>query len=363
MELQNPTGEKNKNFTNKKMSFNQKDNDIISKKIGLKESNQNYGYNKENNNKNNNNVEENKLINNINLNKDKNENYSLSSFNNFELNEKNDSLLKYKKELFMKLKKSTNTYKREKSKGNYFDFEQSSDNKYYNNKDTKTFKKQNKQNDLNKDLKLKYIKKFFSNMKKYTKSNDSSSRNNKSPEFGTKTKKKEQIIQKPKNINVRIKHYYSGQKTLNNKYVIEKNVNEIMIPACYNNPQRDSFLRIINEKKKQNPNNEIEFLFPQFPIMPFYPNMYPGYNPYPLMAPPQQCPPQITNLISAPVGGINYDVNEKNLNFSDNMNIKDDNINYQINEQSPNQNLFSSTNKSYINFSNSGNINTTSSFK
>jgi hypothetical protein len=110
-----------------------------------------------------------------------------------------------------------------------------------------------------------------------------------------------------------IKNYYSNESDYKNnklnkykeyKYLqIDNKVNDIFISACYDNPQRDQYLKLINEKRKQNPDKVIEFLIPQFPPMfPMtpYQNMYSQYNPYMnmYMMPPPQIPNPMMNIMN-----------------------------------------------------------------
>ena len=181
---------------------------------------------------------------------------------------------------------------------------------------------------------------------------------------------------------------YSGEKC------DKKKVNDIFIAACYDNPQRDQFLKIFNEKRKENPDKVIELIIPQIPSMPslpFYSNVYPPcsqFNPYMnmyMMPSPIQYPTQnvlnsqiinnesfnnsqnINNNIVTPIN------NTKNLNSLNNIEIMQLNYN-QINQLNNNSNANSflvnnmgmnnySNKKSSGNVSNSGIINTTSSFK
>jgi len=77
------------------------------------------------------------------------------------------------------------------------------------------------------------------------------------------------------------KNTISKNKTPYNYLEVESKVNEINISSCYDNPQRDHILKMINEKKKQNPDKIVEVLFTQFPSpLPFYPDMYQPYNQY-----------------------------------------------------------------------------------
>ena len=174
-------------------------------------------------------------------------------------------------------------------------------------------------------------------------------------------------------------------------------VNDIYISACYDNPQREQILKMINEKRKQNPDKIVEVLFTQFPNpLSFYSNMYQPYNqynPYMYMMPsptnyPMQ-PPMITPSInenqirnynninnSQNLQGINnnnFDKNNGNITNTpkslinselNNINNTMPNLNYNnnflANNNTPVDNI---NNNSLGNISNSGNVNTSSSFK
>ena len=156
-------------------------------------------------------------------------------------------------------------------------------------------------NDLkkNKEMRTKYFRKFFGYMKHYSKkqennikranSKDSETSNDRSPE--TTKRKKRSIIPISSNIVLKKNRVMNGNginRNLRNSYGIENTdveleskVINISINSCYDNPYRDQYLKLINEKKKQNPGKEVEFIIPQFsnPFMPQFPSPYP-YNPY-----------------------------------------------------------------------------------
>ena len=169
-------------------------------------------------------------------------------------------------------------------------------------------------------------------------------------------------------------------------------VNDIYISSCYDNPQRDQIIKMINEKKKQNPNKIVEVLFTQFPNpLPFYPEMYQPYNqfnPYMnmyMMPSPQNYqiqPPMVHSPINNQnIQGINNSNNQNIIlntpNTVDNKNSLINSNENHINNITPNMNyninnnylvpnnivVDNLNNKSTGNLSNSGNINTSSSAK
>jgi len=253
---------------------------------------------------------------------------------------------------------------------------------------------------INKELKKKYIREFFGYMKNYSKgmlNNRHRTNWGKSPDFNNRRDNildaspdkeqfyKHEILTQKKGF----KNYYSNDNELNDmhlrgrkeyiiKYLkIEHKVNDIFISACYDNPQRDQYLKIINEKRRQNPDKIIEFIIPQFPMFPPlnpYQNMmnpysqYGQYNPYMnmnmYMMPP---PPQY--LMQNPTPNINKNdnkINNNNIETPENQNyniVQGSNNNNQINvkiNNTPNPNSLltnnndSKSNKSTRN-SNSGN--------
>ena len=61
-----------------------------------------------------------------------------------------------------------------------------------------------------------------------------------------------------------MKIYHSKSK-INSSYTYLKicfKVNDIFIPACYDNPQREQLLKLFNEKRQKNLDKIIEFIFP-----------------------------------------------------------------------------------------------------
>jgi hypothetical protein len=151
-----------------------------------------------------------------------------------------------------------------------------------------------------KELQKKYFRDFLGHMKHYSKkvdnnikranSKDSETSDDRSPESIKRRKKNSiptssNIIQKKKIIS----HNNNGiNRNLRKAYEIEKNdiefeseVANISINSCYDNPYRDQYLKIINEKRKKNPDKIVEFIIPQFnsPFMQPFPSPY-QYNPY-----------------------------------------------------------------------------------
>jgi len=253
---------------------------------------------------------------------------------------------------------------------------------------------------INEELKKKYIREFFGYMKNYSKvmpNNRHRTNWGKSPDFNNRrdnildaSPDKEQFY-KHKILTQKkgFKNYYSNDNDINDihlrrrkeynmKYLkIEHKVNDIFISAYYDNPQRDQYLKIINEKRRQNPDKIIEFIIPQFPMFPPlnpYQNMmnpysqYGQYNPYMnmnmYMMPP---PPQY--LMQNPTPNINKNdnkINNNKIETPENQNyniVQGSNNNNQINvkiNNTPNPNALlinnndSKSNKSTRN-SNSGN--------
>ena len=349
----------------------------------------------------------------------------------------NDILLEYKKEMFNKLKCQNYSYKSNKSKKDELNYDNIS--KCRTEKNIKTnhendiidinknnivitnnspgpecitplSKKQNQINnnqEINKELKKKYIKYFFGNIKNYN-NNIRTNNPGKSPDI---TKRKNILDSSPDKIEYYEKKIYtykrgnkfnsSNKKTQNNSLQIESKVNDVYISSCYDNPQRDHIIKMVNEKRKQNPDKIVEVLFTQFPSpVPFYSNMYQPYgqyNPYMYMMPspnnyPMQPPminpslndgqiPQYTNINNKEINNTNnYNVTTKgnlsesqnSLNSSDMNRINNitpitPNMNYNLNNNylSASNNIVvdNLNNKSIVNMSNSGNINSSSSFK
>ena len=349
----------------------------------------------------------------------------------------NNILLEYKKEMFNKLKCQNYSYKSNKSKKDELNYDNIS--KCRTEKNIKTnhendiidinknnivitnnspgpecitplSKKQNQINnnqEINKELKKKYIKYFFGNIKNYN-NNIRTNNPGKSPDI---TKRKNILDSSPDKIEYYEKKIYtykrgnkfnsSNKKTPNNLFQIESKVNDVYISSCYDNPQRDHIIKMVNEKRKQNPDKIVEVLFTQFPSpVPFYSNMYQPYgqyNPYMYMMPspnnyPMQPPminpslndgqiPQYTNINNKEINNTNnYNVTTKgnlsesqnSLNSSDMNRINNitpitPNMNYNLNNNylSASNNIVvdNLNNKSIVNMSNSGNINSSSSFK
>jgi hypothetical protein len=227
---------------------------------------------------------------------------------------------------------------------------------------------------INKELKEKYFREFFRYMKNYSKMSNNIHRPNwgKSPDFNNRRENildtspdkeqfyKHKILTQKKGF----KNYYSnenelndmhlkGRKEYNNKYLkIEYKVNDILISASYDNPQRDQFLKIINEKRRQNPDKIIEFIIPQFPMFPPlnpYQNMinpfnqYGQYNPYMniYMVPP---PPHY--YIQKPISNDNKSDSGNNISYNKNSNNNisnheietPENQNYNLIQESNNNN-------------------------
>ena len=201
------------------------------------------------------------------------------------------------------------------------------------------------------------------------------------------------------------KNNFSKTKTPYNYLEVESKVNDIYISSCYDNPQRDHILKMINEKRKQNPDKIVEVLFTQFPTpLPFYSDMYQPYNqfnPYMnmyMMPSPQNYQMQ-SQIIHSQMNNNqkqNYNINNQNIKGINNINnyhvannmsntpenqssLINSELNH-INSMTPNSNynlnnkyiisnlsnniaVDNSNNRSLGNLSNSGNINSSTSFK
>ena len=334
--------------------------------------------------------------------------YVSSSKDKEKINDKSqDLLLEYKRDLFKKLKEGNYSYKPSKNKKDeinfddednyiksqvqYFSNDNQKDNKNsklnknknstknksvrleYSHFDKKKNNNINENQSINYELKKKYMKIFFENLKNYCKSNTRRSNYENSPVFGKKKNisnispnKLDSNNQKVYTYKKAMKNDYFNKKDSYNQLKIESRENNICISACYSNPQRDFFLKVLNEKKKQNPDKIIEFLFPQYPMMssiPFYSNAYPPYNQY---------NPYInSNMINYTPNFPNQNIEQPNslFNLVGNQNNQ---INPQVNNILNQNSVLTNTdgknnllsNKSSGNISsNSGNINTTSSFK
>lgn len=355
---------------------------------------------------------------------------NVNTDNNINLN---DVLLEYKKEMFSKLKNKNYSYKSNKSNkdelnyDNVIKFRTEKNDKLNHGEDideldrninkinindiknnppgpecisfqNKKIKQNNNNQEINKELKKKYIKYFFGNMKNYN-NNIRTNNPGKSPDFA---KRKNILDSSPDKIEYYEKKIYTYKKGAKNNFSKTKNpynylevtskVNDIYISSCYDNPQREQIIKMINEKKKQNPNKIVEVLFTQFPNpLPFYPEMYQPYNqfnPYMnmyMMPSPQNYqiqPPMVHSPINNQnIQGINNSNNQNIIlntpNTVDNKNSLINSNENHINNITPNMNyninnnylvpnnivIDNLNNKSTGNLSNSGNINTSSSAK
>ena len=355
----------------------------------------------------------------------------------------NDILLEYKKEMFNKLKNQNYSYKSTKSKEDELNYDNIAKcrteknnkndendiidinnnlNKINNNliqnnspgPECMQFKNKkpnqiNNNQEINKEMKKKYIKYFFGNMKNYN-NNIRTNNPGKSPDI---TKRKNALNSSPDKVEYYEKKIFTYKNAAKNKYLknitpynyleVESKVNDIYISSCYDNPQRDHILKMINDKKKQNPDKIVEVLFTQFPSpLPFYSDMYQPYNQYNpymnmyMMPPPQNYPIQ-TPMMKTPfnnnqmqtysinnnnqnkqeINNINRNIIKNTGNVSDSqnslinsdsnhINLTTPNLNSNINNNSITPNniaIDNLNNKSLGNLSNSGNINTSSSFK
>ena len=196
------------------------------------------------------------------------------------------------------------------------------------------------QDNKNNNKLRKYFRELVGNIKHYPKKNennikranskDSETSDDKSPETIKRKKRNNiptssNIIQKKKII---INNNNGINRTLRKTYEIDRNsiefeskVANVSVNSCYENPYRDQYLKIINEKRKQNPGKIVEFIIPQFntPFMPPYPSPY-QFNPYAnqnmYMYPQYQMP----NNIGIPQ--INHQINpQMNMNYPPQINI------------------------------------------
>ena len=346
-----------------------------------------------------------------------------------------NTLLKYKKFLFKELKRKNNTLKIRNYKKDEINFDDVKINKteYYSNQDKdkdketqliglykkndirpkyQSIKRNNKNNEINisKEQKKKYMQYFFRNIKNYSRNlyNNKNDKKGKSPDFGRNNivnlspDNSDYSEKKVLTYKKGMKNYYLSKRSSFSYLKISYKINDIFIPACYENPQRDQLLKMINEKKHQNPDKIIEIIFPQIPPMgaiPFYSNLYPTYNQYnPYMNMYMYMP---SPIIQYPLqNSYNCEImtnklqNSNNIEISQNLNNNiTSNANGQestnplnnneiiqlnknlINNQSKNNSSQNSllmnnigslnyyNHKSSGNISNSGNVNTTSSFK
>ena len=322
------------------------------------------------------------------INNKKNDN---NKFNDY----KEETLLAYKENLFRVLKNPKYSYKSNNNKNDEINA-----NEYENNENTKKIinlsekaknknikiennspgpeckpnKKSKINQNINKDLKKKYIRDFFVNMKIYS-NNIRRANWEKSPDLNRRenvldtSPDKEDADHKILTYKKGIKNYYSNEndykynkfnKSKDYKYLtIENKVNDIFISACYDNPQRDQYLKVINEKRKQNPDKVIEFLIPQFPPMfPMtpYQNMYSQYNPYMnmnmYMMPPPQIPNPMMNIMSNSNSN-NSPAQNVNINTSNKSN---NNNNVENNETPERQNSLTQTQVMQLNNNNQINV-------
>jgi hypothetical protein len=213
-----------------------------------------------------------------------------------------------------------------------------------------------------KELQKKYFRDLVGHMKHYSKkmennikrasSKDSETSDDRSPETIKKRKrnniptssstmiqKKKIIINNNNEINRNLRKAYEIDQ---NEIEFESKVANFSINSCYDNPMRDQYLKIINEKRKQNPGKIVEFIIPQFnPFMPPYPSPY-QYNPYinqNMYMYPQQYPIQgsmVNQQMNLPMNPqINMQLNpqlnqQMNMQFNPQINP---NLNMQLNSK------------------------------
>ena len=135
----------------------------------------------------------------------------------------------------------------------------------------------NKYSEIEGDDRKKYFKSFFNNIRLYSKK---SATNIKAKSINNNRIQNNIFISKKiKKIKTKINELNSENK----KYVLDSKVNDFFISACYNNPLREQFLKLINEKRKQNPNKIIELVIPEFNYSANFMNPFPlmyQFNPY-----------------------------------------------------------------------------------
>ena len=206
--------------------------------------------------------------------------------------------------------------------------------------------------DLN-QLRKKYFRDFVGYMKHYPKkmennikrasSKDSETSDDRSPETIKRKKRnniptssnivKKKLIVNNNGINRNLKNTYEIEQ---NNIEFESKVINISINSCYDNPYREQYLKVINEKKKQNPGKIVEFIIPQFnnPFMQLYPPPY-QYNPYMSqnMYMYQQSQYQMQNAV--PNSQMNPQINQQmNIPLNQNVNFQmNPQMNMQLNQQ------------------------------
>ena len=214
-----------------------------------------------------------------------------------------------------------------------------------------------------KELQKKYFRDLVGNMKHYSKkvennikrasSKDSETSDDRSPETikrrkrnniptsSTVIQKKKIIVNNNSGINRNLRKTYEIEQ---NEIEFESKVANVSINSCYDNPMRDQYLKLINEKRKQNPGKIVEFIIPQFnnPFMQPYPSPY-QYNPYinqNMYMYPQQYPIQgnmVNQQMNVPMNPqinmqLNPQINNQQINMQLNSKINQP-MNYPINPQ------------------------------
>ena len=209
-----------------------------------------------------------------------------------------------------------------------------------------------------KELQKKYFRDFVGHMKHYSKktennikrtsSKDSETSDDRSPETikrkkrnniptsSTIIQKKKIIINNNSGINRNLRKAY---EVAQNEIEFESKVANVSINSCYDNPMREQYLKIINEKRKQNPGKIVEFIIPQFnnPYVQPYLSPY-QYNPYinqNMYMYPQQYPME-RSMVNQPMNvplnpQMNMQLNPQ-LNMQLNPKINQP-MNYQVNHQ------------------------------
>ena len=158
----------------------------------------------------------------------------------------------------------------------------------------------------------------------------------------------------------------------NNEIKLESKVVNITINSCYDNPNRDQYLKYINEKRKKNPGKIVELIIPQFnnmfmPPYPF-PYPYPYMNQNMFMYPHNNTPPQniqnipqfytpMTQMNNVP---LNQQINNSNMNSQINSQLNPQMINNKfigINNNNYNMEMLSNNSSKEINSDNQNNNN------
>ena len=214
---------------------------------------------------------------------------------------RNEILIKDK--AFKRIKRfKTNTDIKNKDKKNNEIFSEKENTNYNNNILIYDIKN-------NKALRKEYLRNGFGNIKNYSKkiennikranSKGSETSEDKSPEIKKRAEKNFIVTNNNNIIQKKNKIINNDESEINpskkEKIIfIESKVADFSINSCYDNPYRAQYLKIIKQKKEQNPGKNIEFVVPQFnaPFIPPY--MYQSqFTPYQSM---YMYPSQVNNV-------------------------------------------------------------------